>query len=106
MKNSNVLQQPSPLANGSYSSPGSVGLQKGNVKGKVAGRPDSRDVVFSPAAGQGGPPPQMSLHMQNSPVGTALPGAVRMEVPSSSSALGNCSIWSNYLYSLILVIEY
>ncbi|KAL3998135.1 hypothetical protein ACH3XW_13800 [Acanthocheilonema viteae] len=81
--------QPSPLANGSYSNPGSVGLQKGNVKGKVAGRSDSRDVVFSPAVGQGGPPPpQMPLHIQNSPVGTALPGTVRMEVPSSSSTLG------------------
>ncbi|EJD75540.1 CBR-LSS-4 protein, partial [Loa loa] len=80
--------QPSPLANGSYSNPGSVGIQKGGVKGKVAGRPDSRDVVFSPAAGQGGPPPQMPLHIQNSAVGTALPGPVRMEVPSSSSALG------------------
>ncbi|KAK6105329.1 hypothetical protein QQG55_19825 [Brugia pahangi] len=79
--------QPSSLANGSYSSPGSVVLQKGNVKGK-AGRPDSRDVVFSPAAGQSGPPPQIPLHMQNSPVGTALPGSVRMEVPSSSSTLG------------------
>uniref|UniRef100_A0A915PJ96 ARID domain-containing protein n=1 Tax=Setaria digitata TaxID=48799 RepID=A0A915PJ96_9BILA len=83
------LQQPSPLANGSYSSPGSVNLQKGNIKGKVTGRADSRDVVFSPAAGQGGPPPQMPLHMQNSPVGTAVPSNIRMEVPSSSSALGN-----------------
>ncbi|VDM91705.1 unnamed protein product [Litomosoides sigmodontis] len=82
-----VKKQPSPLANGSYS-PGSVGLQKSSVKGKVAGRPDSRD-VFSPATGQGGPPPpQMPLHMQNSSVGTALPGTVRMEVPSSSSTLG------------------
>ncbi|VDM14972.1 unnamed protein product, partial [Wuchereria bancrofti] len=81
-------KEPSSLANGSYSSPGSVALQKGSVKGKV-GRPDSRDVVFSPAAGQGGPPPQLPMHMQNSPVGTALPGSVRMEVPSSSSTLGS-----------------
>ncbi|VDP14772.1 unnamed protein product [Onchocerca flexuosa] len=85
---SNFLQQPSPLANGSYNSPGSVNIQKGGVKGKVTGRSDSRDVVFSPAAGQGGPPPQMPLHIQNSPVGTAVPGAIRMEVPSSSSTLG------------------
>lgn len=86
------MQQPSPLANGNYSNPGSVGLQKCNVKSKTGGRTDSRDVVFSPASGQGGPLSQM-LHMQNSPVGNSLPGSVRMEVPSSSSAFGNYLIY-------------
>ncbi|MCP9261067.1 ARID/BRIGHT DNA binding domain protein [Dirofilaria immitis] len=61
---------------------------KSSVKGKTAGRSDSRDVVFSPVAGQSGPPAQMPLHVQSSSIGTAVSGAIRMEIPSSSSALG------------------
>ncbi|VDN03514.1 unnamed protein product [Thelazia callipaeda] len=79
-----VLVQPS-LTNGSYSTSTSVGTAKSNAKGKTTGRSDSRDVVFSPAAGQGGPPPQMPIHMQNSPVNSALQGGNRIEKPSSSS---------------------
>uniref|UniRef100_A0A0M3KC17 AT-rich interactive domain-containing protein 1B n=1 Tax=Anisakis simplex TaxID=6269 RepID=A0A0M3KC17_ANISI len=84
------LQQPSPIPNGSYNSPGSVGPPQGaSKKSKQGSRPASRDHVMYPpppqsagaaAAGQGGPPPQMQP-MQN----PAIMG-LRMDGPPASPA--------------------
>ncbi|VDM25870.1 unnamed protein product [Toxocara canis] len=72
--------QPSPIPNGSYGSPGSAGPPGGKAKAKPGSRPASRDVVFPPSAGQGGPPPQMPP-MQNPAV-----MGLRMDGPPASPA--------------------
>lgn len=82
------FQQPSPVTNGSYSSPGSVTTtsQGTSSKGKLAqcsSRVDSRDVIFPPTTGQGGPPPQIPAHMPNNALGGA-----RMDTQMANSTQG------------------
>uniref|UniRef100_A0A158R5U7 ARID domain-containing protein n=1 Tax=Syphacia muris TaxID=451379 RepID=A0A158R5U7_9BILA len=78
------MWQPSPIPNGNYSNPGSVGASTGSEKRKVKGgsRPSSRGVMFPVTPGQGGPPPQVGQLQNPTIVG------LRMDAASVSSAQG------------------
>lgn len=96
------FQQPSPIPNGSYSSPGSAGPPGNKTKGKSGSRPASRDVVFPPSAGQGGPPPQMPPMQNPAVLGLRMDGAPAS--PAGSPAHGKFSSYSAVLFIDVLMV--